>query len=145
IARYIDRPQSLVAMLRATVDRAGDREAVAELGGERLTYAQLWDRAARVAGGLKSEGVGAGDRVAIRLGNGADWVVAFWGVQLLGAVVVHVNTRFADSEVQYVLDDSGAGYVFEEGDPLPDGGPLVAEGAEPDDLAAIFYTSGTTG
>src|SRR3954471_14258093 len=60
IARYADRPESLVAMLRATVNRAGDREAVIDLGGERLTYAQLWDRAARLAGGLKNEGVGAG-------------------------------------------------------------------------------------
>ena len=50
----------------------------------RLTYRELWDRAARVAGGLKADGIGAGDRVAIRLGNGADWVLAFWGAQLLG-------------------------------------------------------------
>src|SRR3954468_7070749 len=137
IARYTDRPPSLVAMLRTTVDRAGDRQAVVELGGERLTYAQLWDRAARVAGGLRNEGVAAGDRVAIRLGNGADWVTAFWGVQLLGAVVVPVNTRFADAEVNYVLEDSGASHVFEDGHPLPDGDPFVAAGAGPDDLAAI--------
>src|SRR2546429_9406209 len=92
IARYIDRPASLVAMLRATVERAGDREAVVELGGDRLTYAQLWDRASRVAGGLRGQGVGAGGRIAIRLGNGADLGVAFWGVQLLGAGVVTVDT-----------------------------------------------------
>src|SRR6476646_6714422 len=145
IARYLDRPPSLVAMLRNTVDRAGDREAIVELGGERLTYQQVWDRAARVAGGLKDSGVAAGDRVAIRLGNGADWVIAFWAVQLRGAVVVPVNTRFAESEVEYVLDDSGASHVFEDGAPLPDGEPFVTNGAEPDDLAAIFYTSGTTG
>jgi long-chain acyl-CoA synthetase len=145
IARYTGRPASLVAMLRATVDRAADREAVVELGGPRLTYQQLWDGAARVAGGLKAQGVGADDRVAIRLGNGADWVLAFWGAQLLGAVVVPVNTRFAEAEVKYVLDDSGSSYVFEDGSALPDGDPFVAEGAQPDDLAAIFYTSGTTG
>src|SRR3569832_1411442 len=74
IARYTDRPASLVAMLRATVDRTPDREAVVELGGPRLTYRQLWDAAAQVAGGLKAQGIGADDRVAIRLGNGADWV-----------------------------------------------------------------------
>jgi long-chain acyl-CoA synthetase len=145
IARYSDRPTSLVAMLRATVDRTPDAEAIVELGGPRLTYRQLWDGAARVAGGLKAGGVGADDRVAIRLGNGADWVLAFWGAQLLGAVVVPVNTRFADAEVKYVLEDSGASYVFEDGPALPDGEPFVANGAQPDDVAAIFYTSGTTG
>jgi long-chain acyl-CoA synthetase len=145
IARYTDRPQSLVAMLRATRERAGEREAIVEIGGDRLTYGQLWDRAARVAGGLRDKGVGEGDRVAIRLGNGVDWVLAFWGAQLRGAVVVPVNTRFAENEVQYVLDDSGASHVFEEGAALPDGEPFIADDAEPADLAAIFYTSGTTG
>jgi long-chain acyl-CoA synthetase len=145
IARYSDRPASLVAMLRATVDRTPDAEAIVEIGGPRLTYRELWDGAARVAGGLKADGVGADDRVAIRLGNGADWVLAFWGAQLLGAVVVPVNTRFADAEVTYVLQDSGASYVFEDGAALPDGEPFVADGAQPDDVAAIFYTSGTTG
>jgi long-chain acyl-CoA synthetase len=145
IARYNDRPASLVAMLRATVDRTPDAEAIVELGGPRLTYRELWDGAARVAGGLKAAGVGADDRVAIRLSNGADWVLAFWGAQLLGAVVVPVNTRFADAEVKYVLEDSGASYVFEDGAPLPGGDPFVADGAQPGDVAAIFYTSGTTG
>src|SRR4051812_29370711 len=142
IARYAGRPESLVAMLRATVDAHPDLEAVVELGGERLSYRGLWDRAARVAGGLD---VSPGDRVAIRLGNGIDWVLAFFGAQMAGAVVVPVNTRFAEDEVSYVLDDSGASFVFEEGAALPDGEPRVRDDAGPDDLAAIFYTSGTTG
>jgi long-chain acyl-CoA synthetase len=145
IARYTDRPPTLVAMLRATVERAGDREAIVELGGPRLSYRELWDRAGRVAGGLKAAGIGADDRVAIRLGNGADWVLAFWGAQLLGAIVVPVNTRFAEKEVTYVLEDSGAAFVFEDGAELPDGEPFEGDGAAPDDVAAIFYTSGTTG
>jgi acyl-CoA synthetase (AMP-forming)/AMP-acid ligase II len=140
IARYTGRPASLVAMLRAAVDAHPDLEAIVEIGGKRLTYRQLWDRSARVAGGLD---VSPGDRVAIRLGNGTDWVLAFWGAQMAGAVVVPVNTRFASDEVSYVVDDSGAGVVIDG--PLPDGEPRVHGDAGPDDLAAIFYTSGTTG
>ncbi len=142
IARYVDRPSSLVHMLRATVERVPDGLAVSEVGGDRLTYGELWDRAARVAGGLRGEGVKRGDRVAIRLPNGLEWVLAFWGAQLAGAVVVPVNTRFKDAEVQYVIDDSGASYVF---GPLPDGEPTIVDDLGPDELAAIFYTSGTTG
>jgi len=129
-------------MLRATCDRVPDATAVAEVGGPRLTYTELWDRAARVAGGLQGEGLGRGDRVAIRLPNGLDWALAFWGAQLAGAVVVPVNTRFTDSEAQYVIEDSGASYVFGE---LPDGQPVAVDDLGPEDLAAIFYTSGTTG
>ena len=69
-------------------------------------------------------------------------MLAFWGAQLAGAVVVPVNTRFKAAEAQYVIDDSGASYTFGE---LPDGAPTAVEDLGPDDLAAIFYTSGTTG
>lgn len=145
VARYDQRPASLVEMLRTTVERVPDREAVVELGGPHLTYQELWDRSARVAGGLRAGGVQPGDRVAIRLGNGADWCLAFFGAVLAGAVVVPVNTRFTDTEVAYVVDDSGAVVSFLPDDPLPDGPLTVVEDRGPDDLAAIFYTSGTTG
>ena len=120
-------------------------EALVELGGERLTYQQLWDRASRVAGGLRALGIDRGDRVGIRLPNGNDWALAFFGIQMLGAVAVPVNTRFTESEIEYVVTDSGASFVFEPGAPLPDGDPVVVDDLGHKDLAAIFYTSGTTG
>ena len=146
VKRYEGLPRNLVQMLRASVDRAGAAEAVVETGaGPRLSYASLWDRAAGVAGGLRALGVQRGDRVAIRLGNGVDWVLAFFGAVLADAIVVPVNTRFTEAEADYVVTDSGATYVFAPGAPLPDGDPLVVDDAAPGDPAAIFYTSGTTG
>ncbi|MDP5181641.1 AMP-binding protein [Blastococcus sp. BMG 814] len=145
IRRYTGLPQNLVQLLRAAVDAHPEAEALAELGGERLSYRQLWARATRVAGGLRAAGVQPGDRVANRLGNGSDWVLAFWGTLLAGAVVVPVNTRFAEPEVRYVVEDSGAAVVVEPGAPLPDGEPLAVTDQGHTDLAGIFYTSGTTG
>jgi long-chain acyl-CoA synthetase len=146
IKRYEGLPRNLVHMLRASVEAAGAAEAIVETGGgPRLSYASLWDRAARVAGGLRAQGIERGDRVAIRLGNGADWVLAFCGTVLADAIVVPVNTRFTDSEADYVVTDSGAKHVFLPGAPLPDGDPLIVDDAEPGGPAAIFYTSGTTG
>jgi acyl-CoA synthetase (AMP-forming)/AMP-acid ligase II len=145
ILRYAGLPASLLAMLEATVERVPESEALVELGGERVTYGQLWDRSSRVAGGLRAAGIGKGDRVAIRLGNGNDWAYAFFGIQMIGAVAVPVNTRFTESEVDYVISDSGATFVFEPGAKLPDGEPHVVRDLQPTDLAAIFYTSGTTG
>ncbi|HEX3509612.1 MAG TPA: AMP-binding protein, partial [Solirubrobacteraceae bacterium] len=139
------RPASLVEMLRASVERDGSSRAVLDVGGPALSYADLWERAARVAGGLQRAGIERGDRVAIRMANGIDWVLAFFGAQLLGAVTVPVNTRFTEDEAAYVVSDSGAKYTFTDGAALPDGDPVAAEDIEPDDLAAIFYTSGTTG
>ena len=145
IARYQGRPNSLLEMFRNTVDRWPSNEAIVELGGERINYRDLWDRSARVAGGLKDQGIGPGDRVAIRLGNSLDWCVAFWGTLMSGAIVVPVNTRFSEPEIEYVLTDSGSRFVFVPGQPLPSGHPFVAENLPQPDVAAIFYTSGTTG
>jgi acyl-CoA synthetase (AMP-forming)/AMP-acid ligase II len=144
-ARYLGRPESLVAMLAESLDRDPAATAVLEVGGPSVTYGELWERAGHVAGGLRSEGVARGDRVAIRLGNGIDWVLAFFGAQMLGAVVVPVNTRFTEDEVAYVLEDSGAKFTFEPGAALPGGHAPEPERLSHDDLAAIFYTSGTTG
>ncbi|HMD57694.1 MAG TPA: AMP-binding protein [Solirubrobacteraceae bacterium] len=145
LARYVGRPSSLVEMLHTSVEREDAGTALVEVGGRRLSYLELWERAARVAGGLGAAGVERGDRVAIRMANGIDWVLAFFGAQLLGAVVVPVNTRFTDEEAAYVIGDSGAVYTFTDGAPLPDGPASAAEDLQPEDLAAIFYTSGTTG
>ena len=64
---------------------------------------------------------------------------------MAGAVVVPVNTRFSESEVDYVVTDSGAAYVLVPDEPLPDGEPAVIDDVDLPTLAAIFYTSGTTG
>jgi long-chain acyl-CoA synthetase len=145
IKHYVDLPDSVVAMLRASVERDPSAEAVVEVDGPRLTYQELWDASARVAGGLRADGVGRGDRVAIRLGNGVDWVLGFLGTLMAGGVAVPVNTRFTDAEARYVIEDSGAAVVLEPGSALPEGDPYTEEGLRREDLAAIFYTSGTTG
>lgn len=145
VGHYTDLPASLVEMLSATVDRYPDHEALVEIGGERLTFRELWDRAARVAGGLRAAGVARGERVANLLPAGVGWVLGFLGTQLAGAVTVPVNIRFAQPEIDYVLSDSGATLALRPGESLPDGDPYVADDLAPDDVAAIFYTSGTTG
>jgi len=145
IRRYTGLHRNVVALLRDTVERFGDRTAVTELDGPSVTYAELWSRALRVAGGLRAAGVKPGDRVALRLGNGLDWVLAFWGAHLAGGVGVPLNTRLAEVEAEYILEDSAAAYVVRPGEPLPDGDPVEAFDAAHTDVAALFYTSGTTG
>ncbi|RBY88117.1 long-chain fatty acid--CoA ligase [Blastococcus sp. TBT05-19] len=145
IKRYTGLTANLVTLLRETVERHGDRTAIVELGGPSITYAELWDRARRVAGGLRALDVNPGDRVAINLPNGLDWVLAFWGGHLAGAVVVPMNTRLSEPEADYVLGDCGAAYVARPGEPLPDGEPVELPSPQRSDVAALFYTSGTTG
>lgn len=145
IPRYDGLPATLLDMLAQQVDTRPDSEAVVELGAGRLTYKQLWEGAARVAGGLRAGGLKRGDRVAVRYPAGIDWVLAFWGTVMAGGVVVAVNTRSAQPEVDFVLSDSGAQVDLAPEAPLPDGRPYVSEQLGRADTAALFYTSGTTG
>jgi acyl-CoA synthetase (AMP-forming)/AMP-acid ligase II len=148
IPRYDDLPATLLDMLAEQVDGRPDSEALVELtarGADRLTYRQLWDRASRVAGGLRAAGVRPGDRVAVRYPAGIDWVLAFWGTVMAGGIVAAVNTRSAQPEIEFVLSDAGARVDLAPGLPLPDAGPYVTEGLGRADIAALFYTSGTTG
>ena len=145
IARYRGLPDSLVHLLRASVDSDRSACALVHAGSGSLTYGELWERCARVAGGLRADGVSRGERVVIRMPNSVEWVLAFLGAQLAGAVPVPVNSRLTDEEVRYIVKDSGASAVIDAGAELPNGKPYVIEDLRLDDLAAIFYTSGTTG
>ncbi|CAJ1505918.1 class I adenylate-forming enzyme family protein [[Mycobacterium] holstebronense] len=145
VAHYERLPATLLDVLSEQVEQRPDGEAVVELGGDRLTYRQLWQRAARVSGGLRSDGLARGDRVALRYPAGLDWVLAFWGTLMAGGIPVAVNTRSAAPEVDFVLTDAGVRVDLAPGVALPDGQPYVVDGLEAGDTAALFYTSGTTG
>ena len=94
-------------MLEAVANRSPGAPAVTVVGGPGLTYRQLLNASARVAGGLRADGVRRGDRVGLLLGNGIEWCLAFFGAMCAGAVPVPVNTRFAPPEIDHVLQDAG--------------------------------------
>ncbi|AKN17571.1 putative acyl-CoA dehydrogenase [Mycobacterium haemophilum DSM 44634] len=145
IPRYDRLPATLLDMFAEQVDNRPYSEAIVELGGDRLTYRQLWQRASRVAGGLHADGVRPGDCVAVRYPAGINWVLAFWGIVMAGGVAVPVNTRSAQPEVEFVLSDAGARVDLAPEAALPDGQPYVTHQLRHADTAALFYTSGTTG
>lgn len=145
---YDDLPANLVRDLLAVVERQPDAEAVVELtaaGRRVLTYRELTDAAASVAGGLRESGVRPGDRVAIRYAAGADWVVSFWGCLFARAIAVAINTRMAEPELIDVMGRVDVVYDLQPHSPLPAGAHVVDDSAAPDEVAAIFWTSGTTG
>jgi len=123
IKRYTDGPASVVHLLRSTMEAVPDQEAIVEQDGRRLSYQELWDAA--VAGGLRAAGVG----VAIRHGNGVDWVLSFFGTLLASGVAAPVNTRFTEAEVKYVVDDCTPAVVLEPGNSLPSGTPVTWPGS----------------
>ena len=135
-------------------------------GGVRLTYAETWSRCRRLAGALSRLGVQPGDRVAILASNSHQYLEVYLTVPASGRVVVPLNTRHAEPELRYALEDAGVRVLITDRDPgalaktvervisLPDdyerllaAAPEVELGAgvTEDSLAGLFYTGGTTG
>jgi acyl-CoA synthetase (AMP-forming)/AMP-acid ligase II len=78
-------------------------------GDRRLTWAELADRAARLAWYLQTDaGVQPGDRVAIDVTNRPEYLETFYAALKLGAVPVNVNFRYTSHELHYLLDNSEA-------------------------------------
>ena len=88
-----------------------DRTAVLYLG-ERFSYARLRDLSERFAGSLADMGVKKGDRVMIYISNCIQWVIAFFGIQKIGAVIVPVSPIYTSFEIEYMIKDSGAETVI---------------------------------
>src|SRR6266446_8903288 len=76
-------------------------------GDVRLTYAETWSRCRRLAGALTQFGVKPGERVAILALNSHQYLEVYMAVPASGRVVVPLNTRHAEPELRYALEDSG--------------------------------------
>jgi len=84
-----------------------DRTAILYLG-EHFTYRRLRELSERLAGALRSLGVGKGDRVMLYIPNCIQWVIAFLAIQKSGAVLVPIAPIYTSFEIEYMLKDSGA-------------------------------------
>ena len=148
---------------------SGDAAVVETRGYRRhsLTYAELYAEAESWSAVLEKEGIGAGDRVLLWGENSAEWVAAFWGMLLRGAVAVpmdggasldFVRRTVVQSGVKLILSESGRKEISESvrtrwlseprsiearrsGKGHLNGGDCSA-GREA--IAEILFTSGTT-
>jgi long-chain acyl-CoA synthetase len=163
---------NLAHLLARTARQFPERTAVALGERELWTYRQLSARAAAIAGWLRDcIGLQAGDRVALFMANCPEYLELLYGIWHAGLVAVPINNRLHAREVAFILEDSAASLLFVAGDPGDDwrlwceSAPrlrIVAVDASeyrlltsadavaivpraPDDLAWLFYTSGTTG
>ena len=87
-------------------ERYPERTAVVYLG-ERFSFTRLRNLSERFAGALADLGVKKGDRVMIYVSNCAQWVIAFLGIQKLGAVLVPVSPIYTSFEIEYMIKDAG--------------------------------------
>ena len=91
--------------------RLGNATALIE-GGERRTFAELWDECRATASALLARGVKSGDRIAIWAPNSREWVVAAIAAQTCGAAIVPLNTRLKGREAGDILRRTNARLLF---------------------------------
>ena len=142
--------------------------------GSEISYASFVSRVAQLAHVLTDAGVRPGDRVVVQAPKLADAVALYGAAVQTGAVYLPLNTAYTQSELRYFIADAapalvvcdkrneaeisaicggdtrvltlakaGAGSLSQQADTCDTSFPTVARG--PDDLAALLYTSGTTG
>ena len=101
------KSRTVPAFLAEQAATYGDSEALVG-GSQRYTYRELRERVRSFAKGLMALGIGKGSRVAILLGNKAEWIIADLAICSLGGVMIAVNTWVTTRELAYVLGHSDA-------------------------------------
>ncbi len=104
---FAERPRSLYALLDSAARLHADREAIV-CGDERLRWRELALLVSKLAAGLTQLGVRAGDRVALLMGNRAEFVATLFAVARLGAVSVPISIREQTPGLAYMVNDCGA-------------------------------------
>jgi long-chain acyl-CoA synthetase len=152
-----------VPLDRALATAAGSCAVVCQ--HTRRTYAEVGARCRRLAWGLRQLGLAPGDRVGVISLNSDRYLELYLGVPAAGFVLVPVNSRLAPAEMRAILADAGVSVLFADAD-YPGAADVkqvltmpgdyeelivaadeavLGEGIAENDLAALFYTSGTTG
>jgi long-chain acyl-CoA synthetase len=104
----------LIAPVATLLERHAKRrpDQVAYWDSSRsVTYAELASRTASIAANLTTAGLRDGDRIAIYLPNGVDWIEACFAALRAGAVVVPISYDAAEGEISYRLTDAACGFV----------------------------------
>ena len=139
-----------------------DRTALAR-DGRSLTFRELHTRVEGIAGTLTSHGLGVGDRLALLLPNGQDYIELMYACSMLGVIAVPLNTRLSTKEIDRVLEDARPlgivrhsslavpgvqlswQHVIDEESLPTSSHPVPKVFYDPEAVLGLIYTSGTTG
>ncbi len=154
---------NLFAVLLERFEPSLDRPSLVLRGGDgtntEWTYGDLDRASARCSAALRARGVEAGDRVLVQVPKSMEAVALYLGVLRCGGVYVPLNTAYTEREVDFFVNDASPRVVVRGAGAGPDAVDIDAfwreahtlapdpaiEPRADDDLAAICYTSGTTG
>jgi malonyl-CoA/methylmalonyl-CoA synthetase len=147
-----DMNANLYALFHTHFAHHWDAPALVDAQDNGLSFRALDRRCAQMAAMLVAHGVSAGDRVVVQVEKSVEAVALYLGCLRLGAIFVPLNTAYTAAEVAYFLEDAepklfvsfaNFGVLCAEAEATTPFDRIAQNG--PDDIAAILYTSGTTG
>lgn len=165
---------TLPEMFKISAKQYGDRNCFTSFEPDRvtLTYNQALDKIENLAYWLAENGVKRGEHVAVSGKNSPEWAIVYLGVLFAGAIIIPIDYGLHDHEVENLLKVSNPKFFFVDEEKhehfsqqkaawglyslskkhpqtyvynLKASGPQKIEAAVETDLAAIMFTSGTTG
>lgn len=161
---------SLAHLLFRQACQFPDRTAVFHGTQPHASFSQWAARSAGLAQRLREAGLQPGERVVLFMRNHPRYLELLWGAWWAGLVVVPVNAKLHPREVEWIVDNAQARWAFVTADvapsplaglarqidvesaevdallaPAPDARAVPIDERGPDDVAWLFYTSGTTG
>ena len=107
----VDKSQSWNMSIGEFFKEAVERNATSvfiEISGQKVTYQECFDRSLRTASMFKTLGIAKGDRVALFLPNCPEFLYCWFGLSMIGAVSVPINTAYKRDETFYILDNAEA-------------------------------------
>src|SRR5438874_11568745 len=107
MATTVETGRTVGQTIEAAAERWPDRTGV-DLGIASYTYRDLWSRARRAAAAFAAQGVRPGEAVLVMLDNTIEFVDAWLGLALIGAVQVPVNTEYRGEILRHQIENSGA-------------------------------------
>jgi fatty-acyl-CoA synthase len=118
-----------VSFLRRSAYIFPDKTAIVH-GERRFSYREFAERANRLASHLRADGLQKGDRVAFLCPNIPPLLEAHFGIPAAGGVLVAINTRLSSQEIGYILQHSGASFLFVDAELAPLVAPLDLAGLQ---------------
>ncbi len=115
-----------------------------EAGVHRYTYADLRRRSHALAYALAAEGIGAGDRVATFMWNGAAHLEAYYAVPAMGAVLHTLNIRLAPGDLEYIVNHAADRVIVIDEDLLPLLEPLAGKMPTVERIVVVAPDGGTS-
>ena len=156
-------------LFRITTMRFPDNVCFRSFEPDRsLTYTEAWRRVEAIAAYLEKDGVRSGDKIAVMGHNSSEWALAYFAVIRAGAIIVPLDNQLKDSEAEHFMEFGGVTRIFAEPERLDalsdslvkysleaserypfimemEGGVPAVKAGRGQEVAAILFTSGTTG